>query len=294
MGGSGQIGAQAARACAAAGWPVAWTHHRNALAGGIPLDASDPAQVMDCVERLRPRLIINSVNAEGGTDACEAEPGLAERVHLASARHVIDAARAVGAALVQLSTDYVFDGQAGPYDEAAAPRPLSRLGRAKLEAERYALARIPGALVLRTSFVFSWAPQARMKNFAMQILERLREGQAMRVPLDQVGNVTYAPNLAEALVELAGMGASGVFHVAGPTRCSKYDWARRTAAWFGLDPALIRGVPTAELGQAGPRPLQSGFRLDKAQAMLRTTRLMTLEEGLADMARAMGSVEAVR
>lgn len=138
-------------------------------------------------------------------------------------------------------------------------------------------------LVVRTSFVFSWTPESSTKNFVMQLMDSDRAGHGMRVPTDQVGNVTYAPNFAEALVELVSCGATGLYHVAGTTRCSKFEWALRAAERFGLDTARIRGVSTAELRQAGLRPLQSGFRLDKAQAALARTRLMSLEEGLTAM-----------
>lgn len=287
VGGSGQIGQRVAQAFAARGRRVIRTYYRHAIDGGEPLEASDAEQVLRLTQRLKPAVIVNSVNAQGGTDACEMDPDLARHAHFDTARHLADAARAVGAQMVQLSTDYVFDGRSGPYSETDAPAPLSRLGLAKLRAEQYALAHVPGALVLRTSFVFSWTPESSTKNFVMQLLDNDRHGRAMRVPNDQVGNVTYAPNLAEALVELVESGSVGLYHLAGTTRCSKYEWALRVADFFGLNRALIQGVSTDELGQVGPRPLQSGFRLEKAQAALRHTRLLSLEESLAAMEREM-------
>lgn len=290
VGGSGQIGAHLLQACAAQGWPAVGTYYRHAQPGAVQLDAADRAQVRAVIQQLKPVVVINSINARGGTDACESDPTLAQQAHVATARHLADAAAEVGAKFVQLSTDYVFDGQAGPYGEDAAPAPLSQLGRAKLEAERYAQALLPDALIIRTSFVFSWAPQSATPNFAMQLWAQHQSDQVLRVPTDQVGNVTYAPNLAEALAELIAQGAAGVYHVAGTTRCSKYAWALKTAEYFHWDPRFIEGVTTAALGQAGPRPLASGFRLEKVQAALRQTRLLNLEESLERMARAMGAV----
>ena len=287
VGGSGQIGERLSQAFSAHGRAVVPTYYRNPRPGAVAMDASDRERVVQLVEHIRPAVIVNSMNAKGGTDACEADPGLAQRAHFESARHLIDAARGVGATFVQISTDYVFDGKAGPYAETDEAIPLSHLGRAKLDAERYALANLPTALVLRTSFVFSWTPQSSTKNFVIQLFDNDQRGTVMRVPHDQAGNVTYAPNVAEALVELVELGAKGVYHVAGTTRCSKHEWALRVAEFFGLNRALIQGVSTHELGQAGPRPLESGFRLDKAQATLRRTHLMSLEESLAAMEREM-------
>lgn len=290
VGGSGQIGQHLAMACHARGWPVVATFYRNPQPGGIALDATDGAQVRRVVQRVQPWLIVNSLNTQGGTDACEEDPELAQRAHFHTACHLVDAARRVGAKLVQISTDYVFDGRSGPYTEDAVPAPLSQLGRAKLQAERYVLTQLPDALVIRTSCVFSWTPRSATKNFVMQVLEHDQAGELMRVPYDQIGNVTYASNLAEALVELMEGGASGLYHVAGTTRCSKYDWAMRVVEFFGLNPLLIQGASTVELGQVGPRPLHGGLCLDKVQAVLTHTRLVSLEEGLTDMAREMGLV----
>jgi dTDP-4-dehydrorhamnose reductase len=293
VGGSGQIGERLRRVFSAHGQTVVPTYYRNPQPGAVAMDASDRTQVMQVVEHLNPWLIVNSMNAKGGTDACESDPGLAQRAHFESARHLVDAARGVGARFVQISTDYVFDGRAGPYREEAIPAPLSQLGRAKLQAEQYALAQLPEALVLRTSFVFSWAPHAATKNLVMQLFEHDQTGSMMRVPTDQVGNVTYAPNFAQALVELVELGARGVYHVAGTTRCSKYEWALRVADFFVLNRSLIQGVSTKELGQPGPRPLESGFRLEKAQRILKRTRLMSLDESLTAMAAEMRQAEPV-
>ncbi|MBI4354245.1 MAG: SDR family oxidoreductase [Candidatus Omnitrophica bacterium] len=292
VGGSGQIGWRLAEACRNRGWACVPTFYRNPQPGAVALDATDDKPVRRLIEQWRPWLIVNSLNAQGGTDACEADPTLAIRAHYDTVRHLVDAVVAVNARFIQISTDYVFDGQAGPYAETDPPHPLSQLGRAKLMAECYVMERLPEALVLRTSFVFSWAPHVSAKNFIMQLLDNDRAGRLMRVPNDQVGNVTYAPTFAEALVELVELGQQGLFHVAGTTRCSKYEWALKTAERFGLNRTLIHGVSTAELEQRGPRPLQSGFHLAKVQGVLRRTRLLSLDESLTEMEREMSLVRA--
>lgn len=292
IGGSGQIGQALIRELSARDWSVAGTCFQNRRAGMWPLDVADAGQVQRLFEEVRPRLVVNAMNVAGGADACERDPARAHRDHFEAGRRLAEAARTHRAKFVQLSTDYVFNGYAGPYAEDAPPAPLSELGRAKLRLEQDVAAQLPDALIVRTSFVFSWAPEVRTRNFAMQLLEAQERHQSMRVPTDQVANVTYAPNLAEALVELAELGRSGVYHLAGTTRCSKYAWAIAMVRAFGLDPALLEGVMTAELGQAAPRPLQSGFVLDKAQRALRRTRLLSLPEALADLQRRMGVIVA--
>ena len=289
IGGSGQIGQQLVRLMFQTGQEVVGTYLRNERPGLVHLEASDSKQVSKIFAQIKPAVVINASNAPGGTDACELDPSLAERFHFGIGRNLADAARQYGTKFVQISTDYVFDGEAGPYAETDVTKPLSQLGRAKLRLEEYALQNAPGTLIVRTSFVFSWTPESKTKNFVMQIFDNYRNQQLMRVPIDQISNVTYAPNFAAALVEIVQMDLAGLYHLAGTTRCSKYDWALRVVDFFGLDPSLIQGITTPELGQAGPRPLQSGFVLDKVQAVLQQTRLISLEEGLSDMKRQMDS-----
>jgi len=286
VGGSGQIGQQLVRLLHARRRPVVGTYCHNARGGMLALDASDAEQARRVVDEVRPAVVVNAANARGGSDACERDPSLAERYHFGNGRNLADAARRADARFVQISTDYVFDGRDGPYDdEDAAPAPLSRLGQAKLRLESYIAERMQDALIVRTSFVFSWTPRSKTRNFAMQVLLNHKSGEAMRVPVDQVGNVTYAPNFAAGLFELIEMRAQGVYHLAGTTRCSKYAWAMRMVDVFDLDPALIVGVTTEELKQDAPRPLESGFILDKVRETLAHTRLMSLDEGLLDMKR---------
>jgi len=99
------------------------------------------------------------------------------------------------------------------------------------------------------------------------------------VPVDQIGSPTYAPNLAEAVVELATKGIKGLFHIVGPALANRYQFAMAVAQKFNLDPSLIEPVSTAELGQAAPRPLKAGMRVEKAQGILQT-RLIDYQEGL--------------
>lgn len=253
------------------------------------LDAADEHQVSELFDRVKPAVVINAANSPGGTDACEQDPDLAEQYHFGSGRKLADASKRCGAKFVQISTDYVFDGRSGPYAETDPPNPLSRLGQAKLRLEEYVLNNVSDALIARTTFVFSWTPESKTGNFAMQIFENNRQGKSMNVPVDQVGNVTYAPNFSQALLELIRMGHSGIYHLAGTTRCSKHEWALALTDFFGLDPTLIQGVTTQQLAQPGPRPLQAGFILDKVQGVLQTA-LLSLPDSLGEMRSQMEQV----
>src|SRR6185503_9909181 len=115
-----------------------------------------------------------------------------------------------------------------------------------------------------------------------RLVAALREGRRVRTPVDQYGTPTYAPNLAEALVELVQRRQTGIWNVSGTSCVNRVEFAVAAARAFGLDPALIEAVPTAALGQPAPRPFQAGLRVDRATAFLRT-RLLDHVEGLRAM-----------
>jgi dTDP-4-dehydrorhamnose reductase len=172
----------------------------------------------------------------------------------------------------------VFDGAAGPYDEEAPTLPLSVYGRTKLEAEKAVREILPEALILRTTVVFGWDPQS--KNFAMQIGERVENGQDITVPGDQFGSPTWAEFLADASVRLLERGVGGVVNVAGRDTVARADFARALVRVFGGAPEKVIAVSTAALKQKAPRPLRCGLRTEKLQALLGEPPI-SMEEALA-------------
>ena len=117
------------------------------------------------------------------------------------------------------------------------------------------------------------------KNFVQRLINKLQNAERVLVPVDQVGSPTYAPNLADAVVELAELDAQGLYHVVGPKLASRYDFAVAVAHTFDLDAHLLESIPTSQLVQVAPRPLKAGMTIEKAQAVLKTT-LVDYEEGL--------------
>jgi dTDP-4-dehydrorhamnose reductase len=180
---------------------------------------------------------------------------------------VAQAAADVGASLVHYSTEYVFDGAAGPYSEDDPVCPQGVYARSKLEGELAVREALPDALILRTTVVFNWDPDSR--NFAMQVWERLSKGERMRVPSDQLGNPTLAEFLAEASMELIERGVRGeIVNVVGRDRVPRTEFAVRLAERLDLDSSLIDPVTTADLQQVAPRPLDAGLRTEKLAALL--------------------------
>lgn len=285
IGASGQVGRAVAQALAAAGHGVTGTYAARPVPGLVPLDLRDDGALRALVGALRPAVCVLS-SALTNVDRCEDEPALAEAVNARAPGVVAEACRAAGARLLLLSTEYVFDGAAGPYREDDPPAPLCVYGATKLEGERRALAACPDALAVRTTVVYSHDPGG--KNFVMQLRERLGAGQRMRVPQDQVSSPTYAPDLGAALAALAPRReVAGVLNVVGPDVLDRLSFAVRCARAFGLDEALLEPVTTASLGQRARRPLRAGLRVERLRALGISTR--GVDEALADLARRAGA-----
>lgn len=275
---------------ASEGGDVFGTGHTAASGDLIPLDITSPTAVTALFARLRPLVVILAA-ALTHVDYCEDHPAEARVVNVTGAENVARAALATGVRrIVHISTDYVFDGRAGPYREEDAPNPVNRYGATKLEAERAVAAAFPdGHLIVRTNVVYGWDP--RSQNFVMQLMRRLGRGEPMRVPVDQWSTPTHVTDLARAIRHLVERGESGVFHAGGPDFLNRYDFALATAAALGLDGGLIEPVETARLGQRAPRPLKAGLRIDK---LLSTgcPRMRPPREALAEVPDSSRAAEA--
>jgi dTDP-4-dehydrorhamnose reductase len=242
------------------------------------LDIREPAAVQDRLESLRPDYVILAA-AFTHVDKCELQPREAELSNVRGAENVALACSRVQAGLVFFSTDYIFDGLNGPYAETDAPHPLSVYGRTKWEAEQAVTARLDNHLIIRTMNVYSYLPGSL--NLFMQLVERTRQGQPILAPADQLINPTQAVNLAQALGELLEAGQRGVFNLAGTTRLSRLDFVRQVVAGLGGDPGQVKSQTTAEMNLTAARPLQSGLKIEKAQAVLKQNKLWNLDTALA-------------
>ncbi|MBI5069809.1 MAG: SDR family oxidoreductase [Deltaproteobacteria bacterium] len=206
--------------------------------------------------------------AHTDVDGCERDPEGAWRVNVGGTEQAARACRALRARLVAVSTDYVFDGRAGPYAEEDLPCPRGAYARTKLCGEEAALLIAPGAAVARVSVVYSGRPGAKA-TFATQIVEKLSRGEQVKAFDDQWVSPTLAASGAATCLELLlESDHAGVLHASGATVLDRVDFARRVARRFGL-PEEIVGVPTASVKLPAPRPLRGGLRVDRACRLLR-------------------------
>lgn len=215
-------------------------------------DVTDAAAVARAVDAARPDVVLHAA-AWTDVDGCEGDPDRASRVNGVGTANVASACRAAGCRLVTVSTDYVFRGDRdGPYAESDPPAPISAYGRSKLAAEKATLALGDAGAVARTAWVYA----DHGKNFLLTMLKLGRERREVRVVDDQRGSPTFAADLAAALLDLAAVGGSGIYHVTNAGSVTWNGFARRIFALAGMDVDVIP-VTSAEFPRPAPRPASS-------------------------------------
>jgi dTDP-4-dehydrorhamnose reductase len=223
------------------------------------LDITDPRAIAETVAATRPDVLFNAA-AYTAVDKAEAEEDLALAVNGTAVGYLAEAARRVGARMVHVSTDFVFDGTSGvPYRPDHPTGPLSAYGRTKLAGE---LAAGPDALIVRTAWVY--APTGG--NFVRTMLRLMGERPEVRVVADQIGTPTYAPGLAAALWAMAGKGAFGLHHYTDAGVCSWYDFAvaiQEEALAAGLLDHAVPVIPIATADYPTPARRPHYSVLDK-------------------------------
>ncbi len=234
------------------------------LGGGVGALHSRLDFVRQAIMGRRPRLVINCAGYTD-VDRAEREPELAWAVNARGAQALARACQEAGSHLVHMSTDYVFDGASGrPYREDDPPAPLSAYGRSKLEGERLVRAELPGALIVRSAWLFG----PGRDGFVEKVVAKARQGQPFGVVRDQMGSPTYTRDLARAILELGRRWVGGVLHVVNQGRASRWELARQAVRLAGLDPELVQPVQTAALEQAARRPAFSVLDAGRAARLL--------------------------
>ena len=250
------------------------------------LDLVDRAAVHDAVNGFRPDLVLHG-GAYTAVDACESDPDTAFAVNALGTRHLAEASAAVGAHVVYVSTDYVFDGTSDvPYVEWDLPAPRSVYGRSKLGGEQEVRAVAPGTTVVRTAWV-SGAHGANMVKTVLRLAEA-DPAATLRFVDDQHGCPTFTADLARAVVRLGVDRRPGTFHVTNQGETTWFGFARQVLATAGHDPARVEPIATDDLDPPRPAPRPANSRLDNAA--LRLSGLPVLprwEDGLSRLVDAL-------
>ncbi len=303
-GGNGQLGRDV-RDVLAGKTPVGGVTGAEAAAGVLPpvpagahdvlstdidtLDLCDRDAVRAAVAAFRPGLVLHG-GAFTAVDACESDPDTAFAVNALGTRHVAEASAAVGAHLVYVSTDYVFDGTLGrPYVEWDQPAPRSVYGRSKLggETEVRSLSGVAGTVV-RTAWV-SGAHGANMVKTVLRLADATPGG-TLRFVDDQHGCPTFTADLARALVRLGLDRRPGTFHATNQGETTWFGFARAVLEAAGRDPSVVEPIATADLDPPRPAPRPANSRLDNAGLRLSGLPLLPpWQESLGRLVRALAT-----
>jgi dTDP-4-dehydrorhamnose reductase len=254
-GAGGQLGHDLASVCAEAGDEVV-------ACSSSDLNLGDRDSVLSVITTVAPDVVLNA-GAWTAVDACESDPDKAWRINALGPRHVVDAASRVGAHVVHVSTDYVFDGtKLDPYVEWDRTNPQSAYGRSKLGGE-LEVGRYPASTIVRTA----WVCGEHGNNMVKTVL-KLAERPELAFVDDQRGSPTFTADLAVAIRRLAAERRPGTFHVTNQGAVSWYEFVRDILAAAGHDPGKVRPIKTEDLDPPRPAPRPANSVLDNAALRL--------------------------
>ena len=253
----------------------------NRFLGDFPyfqLDITDAHAVSNLVADIRPEAVIHTA-AFTAVDACETQRELSWRVNVDGTANVAAACREASVRLAHVSTEYVFDGESGPYTEEDIPHPISYYGLSKLESEKAVRERCSDWAIARTTVLFGEAPNVR-PSFVAWLVDKLGKGETVRVVDDQIGSPTLADNLAEMLLAVLDSDRQGIYNTVGDSIIDRHSFAVIAAERFGLDPNLIQRIKTSELNQPAARPLKAGLIMEKFKKDFPAVAVLTAEQAL--------------
>lgn len=232
----------------------------------LSCDLSDKEGIKKIVYDFCPDSIVNTA-AYTNVDLSETERELCWKINVKGVEYLSDASRIIDAHLIHVSTDYIFDGKKGPYNETAKPNPIGYYGRTKLASEN--VLKISGInfTVIRTNVLYGPAKNSR-PDFVQWVVKMLQDRKQIRIVTDQINNPTFTYDLVQSISKILELRKYGIYNIGGPEFISRYDFTLRIADYFNLDKSLIVPIKTKELNQAARRPLQSGLLTIKAQSEL--------------------------
>lgn len=245
------------------------------------VDLTDQIQVESLFEEFKPKYVIHTA-AMTNVDQCEQDKEGCLAANVKATRYIVDQAKKHDAYLVNVSTDFVFDGENGPYIETDEPNPVSYYGWSKLEGEKLVQESGVRASNVRTIIVYGVVDNMSRSNLVLWTKNSLENKQPIKVINDQYRSPTWAGDLAWACIRLCELEREGIYHISGETTKSIVDWVREVVEFFDLDDSYITEVTSDELNQPAKRPPKTGFDITKAKKVL-GYQPKTFKEGIHKM-----------
>jgi dTDP-4-dehydrorhamnose reductase len=238
----------------------------------VQFNITSKNQVEYVFKKVNPDVVVHAA-ALADVDKCEKNKKLAWKINVEGTKNIIEASKACNAFLFYLSTDYVFNGEKGNYTETDSPNPINYYGLTKQKAEGLVQKLIADCCIARTSVIYGTTITANKINFALWIMNKLRQEESVKMVVDQWNSPTLNTNLAEMTLEVIQRRMTGVYHLSGATRINRYDFAKSIASVFNLNPTLITPSTSASLSWYAKRPKDSSLNVKRAENALRNKPL---------------------
>jgi dTDP-4-dehydrorhamnose reductase len=231
------------------------------------MDIGSREDVDRVIDLVKPDHIIHSA-AMTQVDDCELDHEACDRANVDAVQYIVDAAERNNSHLVHISTDFIFNGEEGPYDEEGVADPLSYYGTAKWKGEQIVQNSKLRWAILRTVLVYGIVDNMSRSNIVLWAKGALEKGNPINVVDDQFRSPTLAEDLADGCILAVDKDATGIYNISGKDQYSIIDLVRTVADYYGLDKSLINPVSSTTLNQPAKRPPITGFILDKARREL--------------------------
>ncbi len=245
------------------------------------LDITDGPAVEAFILDKKPELIVHAA-AMTQVDECELKKQDCYNVNVTATRFIIDAAKAINAKFVYVSTDFIFDGSSGPYKETDEPGPVNYYGSTKWVAEKAVEESGLHWAIARTILVYGVIPSTGRTNIVGFVKNSLEQNIPIKMVTDQYRTPTFVHDLAAGIILIIEKNASGIFHLSGEEQMTPYEMAVDIAKFFGLNAALISKASSSDIKQPAMRPPRTGFDISKAKKEL-GYKPMSFREGLKEM-----------
>ncbi len=231
------------------------------------VDITHESAVVQIIAAQKPEVVINTA-AMTNVDLCEDEKKACDALNVDAVKYLADACEKIDAHLIQISTDFIFDGENGPYKEEDKPNPLSYYGLSKLKSEQVLEAHSVKWTILRTIIVFGVGENLSKGNIVLWAKGALAKGDPLNIIDDQFRAPTLAEDLADICILAAKKKAFGIFNASGKDIMSIYEIVERIAKHYGNTTENLNKISTATLNQTAGRPPRTGFILDKSRKEL--------------------------
>ncbi len=278
-GSAGLLGSKIVEKLVKKGYDIYASYSKHEPTNGNPIriDITNEDDVEKAFKISKPDIIIHAA-ALTNVDECEINKELAWKVNVTGTKNIVNLSKQYNAFLIYISTDYVFNGEKGMYKEDDTPDPINYYGLTKLKGEEEVM-RLNNHSIIRSSVIYGSTPAAGKINFALWIIENLEKNKEIKIVTDQWNSPTLNTNLADMIIEILERRLTGIYHLAGATRISRYDFAKLIAKTFNLNENLIIPITSDKIQWTAKRPKDSSLNVSKASKTL-TNKPLEITEAL--------------